>query len=152
MTPRIEDSAFLPRNVNDRQKTVTLPLDEYERLVNAQKPADAEMRKAKSMIEKSQVQIVLRRSNESWYEVGALSYFSPKAVLPLDCLRVSGDDKVDDKVKEIIDEASNHVIAECAMKISECNITVKKCKKIMSAMDDYSKKGALYRFFNEFKW
>lgn len=38
-------------------KTVTLPIEEYEQLVNARKAADADMRKAHEIMSKHQVKV-----------------------------------------------------------------------------------------------
>ena len=153
MSPYISDDAFLPKDVNNKQKTVTLPLEEYEHLVNAQKSADIVMRKAKSMIEKNEVQIVLHRERGSQinYCVSP-DWVAPKLVLPLDCLRSFGKKDASEELEKMIDEASNHIRQECSLKLSECNTEVERCRGILNAILDYNKKGALYRFFNPFTW
>lgn len=135
-----------------KSKTVTLPLEEYEALINAQKVADAEMRKAKSMLEKNQVEIVIRHNDYtgllSVYGLGAVD----RRVLPRDELWIfNSDDEVKKKLEETLKFATDHIQDKCDLKINECNAKIERCEELVERVRAYNARGAIHRFFNEFR-
>lgn len=152
MSAYVRDDAFLPKSVNNKQKTVTLPLEEYEALINAQKTADAEMRKAKAILENNQIEIIIRRDDYT----GMLSIHGlgvvAREVIPRKELWVfNSDDEVKKKIEDILKFATDHIQDKCDLKIVECNTKIEQCKRLVERIGRYSAKGALHRFFNEFR-
>ena len=135
------------------QKTVTLSLKEYDELVNAQKAADVEMRKAKAMINKRKVEIVLHRDRELYFHRLSLGYDNRLSTVFYDePVWFFGEGEIKDKAKEIIEQASKHIQGECETKIKECNEKTERCNEIINKLKAYNAKGAWHRFFNKFEF
>lgn len=151
MSPYISDDAFLPKSVNNKQKTVTLPLEEYESLVNAAKVASTEIRKAKNMLENNQIEIFIRSDYPNishLYNRNAV----PRKIINMDELWLfSQNNEAMEKLDEILKVATNHIQNECGRKIHECNTKIEHCERLVDRFRAYSARGALHRFFNEFR-
>lgn len=152
MSPYISDDAFLPKSVNNKQKTVTLPLEEYEALINAQKVADTEMRKAKSILEKNQIEIIIRRDDYTGMLLTHGLGVVAREVMPREELWLfNSDDEVKKKLKDILEFATDHIQDRCDLKIGECNTKIEQCKRLVERVGAYNARGAMHRFFNEFR-
>lgn len=116
-----------------KEKTVTLPLSEYETLVSIERVAKQKIQKAREMIDSRSIRVRVIHHDVSFYSTGygKVNNFG-------DVIIESSNEELQDNVRSLINDCINDL--RLSFKKGAC-----------AAIVEYNSKGRLYRFFNKIK-
>ncbi len=121
--------------------TVTIPLNEYEKLISAKEEADAKMSEAEEIAKKNEI-LVLFRSKSGFFSFGGVREEIKKEEL----IDVLGDDeKICGKLRNIIDAATKEIEDEYKSEIEKLKDSIKSHDELKHLVDEYNSHGPLYR-------